>query len=255
MTEYVVDRPRFREAAAAASLKREKNGIGTQNEKTLHAALKKYYSSPDSVEEAKVGRFRADLLLPDGIVEIQTGSVGTLAEKLRRLPYDLPVTVVLPVMQKKTLFWIDSASGELSPGRRSPKKGCFTDLLPDLYYFSDFLKKPTFTLIFFLYDGEEYKITSPKGSKGYGARRLERIPKEAVRAARFEGTREDYLLLLPEGLGSPFKAADFSRKTRFRGRKLSLALKTLELSGAVKKEKEGRAVRYIPVNGDAPPAP
>ena len=63
-----------------------------QNEKLLHALLKKYYLAPGGAEEVREGRSICDLRNPDGAVEIQTGSTYPLVPKLRALLPLLPVT-------------------------------------------------------------------------------------------------------------------------------------------------------------------
>ncbi|MBQ9468796.1 MAG: hypothetical protein IJU52_07310 [Clostridia bacterium] len=249
MIEILPDRARF-EAAVLTAHGHKKEGIGTQNEKILHAALKKYFLAPGGKEEVKVGAYYADVMNPDGIVEIQTGSAGKLTAKLRALLREHRVTVVLPVMRRKTLYWIDARSGDLSGGRRSPKTGSFTDLLPELGAFGEFYGNERFALLFFLYDGEEYKVTSKNGGKGYGARRVERNPTEALRVTAFDGSPGDFLALLPD-LPDRFKAGDLVKKTSLRGIRLHAALGVLVSSGALLKEKEGRFVFYAKQKGGA----
>ena len=61
---------------------RSKKGIGTLGEKTLHAVLKNYYEPFEQNHEIKVGRFVADIVGEQGVIEIQTRSFGNLLDKL-----------------------------------------------------------------------------------------------------------------------------------------------------------------------------
>ena len=78
-----MDCNRFQQACRQAreSL-RGQNGIGTLGEKTLHAALKAYYEPDAESHEIKIGRYIADIVGENGIIEIQTQSFDKLRKKL-----------------------------------------------------------------------------------------------------------------------------------------------------------------------------
>lgn len=77
-----MDCNRFQQACRQAreSL-RGQNGIGTIGEKTLHAALKAYYEPDAESHEIKIGRYIADIVGENGIIEIQTQSFDKLRKK------------------------------------------------------------------------------------------------------------------------------------------------------------------------------
>ena len=85
-----MDCNRFQQACRQAreSL-RGQNGIGTLGEKTLHAALKAYYEPDAESHEIKIGRYIADIVGENGIIEIQTQSFDKL-RKNSRLFYPSP---------------------------------------------------------------------------------------------------------------------------------------------------------------------
>ena len=58
------------------------NGIGTLKEKTLHAVLKNFYEPDISCHEIKIGRFVADILHENQVVEIQTRNFNSMRKKL-----------------------------------------------------------------------------------------------------------------------------------------------------------------------------
>ena len=91
-------------------------GIGTLGEKSLHAALKRYLEPDETFREVAIGRYVADIVNPEGIIEIQTGGFGRLREKLGFFLDHYPVTVVYPVAQVKWLIGVDQ-DGTMWAGR------------------------------------------------------------------------------------------------------------------------------------------
>ena len=81
MLPLQVDEARFAKALQRAK-GRDKEGIGTQNEKLVHATLKNYFFEDGAVMEAPVCGFVADLLLEKEIVEIQTSSFSYLKKRV-----------------------------------------------------------------------------------------------------------------------------------------------------------------------------
>ena len=243
MLPLQVDRERFFKALEAAK-KRDKAGIGTQNEKLVHATLKNYFYEEGAVMEAPVGSFVADLLYENEIFEIQTSSFSYLKRKLPALLAEHEVTVVCPLMRQKTLYWIDPQSGALGGGRKSPKRGQPCHLLHEMFYLADFIGHPRFRIVIFLYDGEEYKLADGWSRDGKrGAHRKERVPIEVVDL--FEISSEyDLALLLPRGCPPVFTTKEFSRLSSLRGLRLGAALKLLLQKGVVAREKKNRAYEY-----------
>ena len=238
-----VDADRFF-ASLERARAREKGGIGTQNEKLLHATLKDYFAIEGAVAEYEVEGFFADLFADGELVEIQTGNFCYLRKKLPPLLEKHPVTVICPLMRSKTLFWIDPQTGELSAGRKSPKKGKYCHLLGQIYPLMDLVGQEGLRLVVFLYDGEEYKRAdgwSKDGKKG--SHRIERIPTQPLDLLEL-CSPYDYAALLPEGCPLTFDAADFSRRTSLKGRRLSGALKMLLKIGVLSREKQGRSYLY-----------
>ena len=77
------DPERFIETKEAVlASERERNGIGTLGEKSLHLILKSYYEPLYALHEQKLGRYVADILNEDGVIEIQTRSLSAMRKKL-----------------------------------------------------------------------------------------------------------------------------------------------------------------------------
>ena len=103
-------------------------GIGTLAEKTIHSVLKHFYAGVPEYEERRVlppaGRgsgFVADVARPDGIFEVQTRHFYLMKRKITAFLMVSPVTIVYPVVFRKTLRWVDPEDGTVSVPRRTGK--------------------------------------------------------------------------------------------------------------------------------------
>lgn len=208
-----MDKARFEEICDAWLVsEREKIGIGTQSEKSLHAILKRYFEPNETKHEVKVGTHIADIAREGEIIEIQTRDLYRLAPKLSTFLVENRVTVVHPIVVKKRLFWLDKETGECKSARKSNKCGKEVDLLPELYGLRTFLHHPNFRVCVILLDVNEYRALD-----GYGkdrkkrATKLDRIPSALLDEIYLESP-EDYRRFLPEGLPSAFTSEDY-RKT------------------------------------------
>ena len=216
-------------------------GIGTLGEKSLHAALKLYLEPEEVHREVMVGRFVADIVNEDGIMEIQTAGFGRLREKLDFYLPHYPVTVVYPVAGVK---WLISVSGEggMSRRRRSPKAEGPWSILPELYSLREQLKHPGLRFCVPVLEVEEYRLKDGRGRRGYT--RWERMPVRLLDEVWVRGPA-DYPLLLPPGLPAEFTAQDFRRCGGFPPMNGSLALSAARELGAVERVgSRGRAYLY-----------
>ncbi len=231
--------------AAALETERGGRGIGTLGERTLHAVLKNYFEPRPENHEIKIGRYVADIVNDEGITEIQTRSFDRLRAKLAAFSALAPVTVVCPVVRRKTLVWIDPESGEMSKPRKSPKNGRLTDALRELCRIHEFIGKENIRICIILLDCEEYRMRDGWANDGKrGSTRYERIPTELVEEIYIE-TAEDLRSLLPSSLPSTFTAANFRRAVGFGGMSASFALKMLVEHGIIiRSGKSGKAFLY-----------
>lgn len=221
--------------------RRNREGIGRLGEKLVHASLKLFYEPDVTRHEIKVDGFVCDIVAENGIVEIQTGPFTPLKRKLEALLPTHRVTVVHPVAIKKTLIWID-AEGSFSSPVKSPKKESVLNAFDKIVSLLPYLTDANLTLVIPLLEVEEYRLLHPK----YGKRRstrYERVP-TALSGEVILKTSADYEALLPESLPDSFSADDFSKCLKLRGRTLSAALKVLSALGVLRREKDGRRVRY-----------
>lgn len=184
--------------------------IGTQQEKTIHRAIK-YYLCPDETHhEFKIGRFVADIYQDGHITEIQTGSFRSLKTKLQALLPHYPITVVYPVIRRKTIYTIDSM-GTLSEGKKSPRIGKALFIASELVQIKEFLMHPHLDFIIFLVDCDEYRTKTMEQNRfRKKAERMEQNPKGEPLLIPLRSI-DDFKALFPTNLPSPFTSKDFQK--------------------------------------------
>ena len=103
-------------------------------EMSLHRALKERYATGgDGRSEVVVGRFRIDAVDDMGrLIEVQSGPLGPLAGKLRRLLPDHRMRIVKPVVLTRRVVRKSRLDGPDLSSRRSPKRGALLDVFDDL---------------------------------------------------------------------------------------------------------------------------
>lgn len=191
------DRSRFNDAVNKA-LARERAGIGTLNEKTIHAALKNYFSE-DFDQEAKIGGFYADIVTENGIIEVQTANWGKLNKKLEVMLDVCHTTVVYPFEQRTKTVSVSDTSGEVLRKSGFRKANSLTDFFLELYRIKSFLTNPNLTICIVQLDIEKVSYVSEKTGKRRGKGKYTKTP-SAVNNEIYLEKPQDYLVLLPEGI-------------------------------------------------------
>ncbi len=224
---------------------REKNGIGTLSEKTVHAVLKNYYAPDEDMHEIPLENCVADIYTGEEIVEIQTRSFNRMRTKLDRFLPLYPVTIVYPIPFVKRLFWIDEESGEISGGRKSPVKGNPYMAFSELYKIKMYLKEPNLRIRLVFLNMEEYKLLNGwSRDKKKGSSRFDRIPVSVEKEVEFT-CPQDYLQLVPYELQEPFTAAEFAREVHIRKELAGVVVHILHYLEVLEKDgKRGNAFLY-----------
>ena len=222
-----------------------KAGIGTLSEKTLHAVLKHYFASSTDEHEIKIGRYVADIVGENGIIEIQTQCFDKLRNKLTEFLDCARVTVVYPIAQTKWLCWIDRETGHVTQKRKSPKTGTAFDAFFELYKIKQMLKHPNLTICLVLLELEEYRyLDGWSKDKKKGSSRCERMPVKLVDEIYLHSTK-DYSGLIPKSLPMPFTTKDFAKAAKIRLRAAQVSLNILHDMGVVERVgKQGNAYLY-----------
>ncbi|MFA5036267.1 MAG: hypothetical protein WC479_03740 [Candidatus Izemoplasmatales bacterium] len=185
--------------------------IGTQKEKTLHRAIKYYFSSDEATHEFKIGHYIVDIFFDGAIIEIQTGSFFPLKTKLEALLLKYHITIVYPIVNHKTIYMIDEM-GVLSPKRNSPRKGQPLAIGQQLAQIRDLLCHPNLDFIIFLVDVDEYRTKTIVTSKHKSFDRIDQYPKGTPILYHLN-KRKDYISLLPSQLISPFTMKSMQKIT------------------------------------------
>ena len=183
---------------------RQRFGIGTLSEKTVHAIVKNYLQPDEDYQEIPIENYVADIYQNGEIIEIQTRSFDKMRNKLKAFLPLYPVTIVYPIPREKKIIWIDEESGELSAPRKSPLKGTRYNIFPELYKIKMFLKDPNIRLKLILMDMEEYKLLNGwSKDKKKGSSRYDRIPTNLVEEIEINCV-EDYMQFVPYELEDEF---------------------------------------------------
>lgn len=238
-----MDEKAFEKAIALAREGEGRGGIGTLSEKLLHRTLKYYYEPDPEKHEVPVGSFFADILNECGVTEIQTGSFFHIDRKLGEFLKVCPVTLIAPVVRRKRVIYIDPATGEMTKPRISPKKGRTEQVFRELIHIRNRLADEGLVVAVPLIDADEYRVRREKKrafrDKGYD--RAELVPTALVSESVFV-TREDWLMLLPEGLDG-FTARELKEALALDPRLAQEMCASLAFAGALKRE--GRRGNYI----------
>lgn len=224
---------------------RERYGIGTLQEKTVHAVLKDYYAPDKDMQEIPLEGYVADIYTGEEVIEIQTAHFDKMRRKLDRFLPLYPVTIVYPVPKIKWLSWIDEESGECSQPRKSPVKGSVYRAFYELYKIKPYLADPNLRLCFPLLEIQEYRLLNGwSRDKKRGSCRYDRIPLALVEEVCFERV-EDYIQLIPYELEEPFTVKEFAKAVREPANIAGTVLHILNYLHVVERcENRGKAYTY-----------
>lgn len=241
-----MDQLKFQEACAeVVDKERERHGIGTLGEKTLHAVLKRYFESREEYQEIRLGGYVADISNEDGVIEIQTRNFNALRKKLKVFLESGKVMIVYPIPYIKWLRWIQEQTGETTDRRKSPKKGAPYQAFYELYKIKEFLLHPNLSICIVLLNVEEYRLLNGwSEDKKRGSTRYDRIPLEIVDEIYIQNVK-GYDIMLPDTLDKNFTSKDYKKCTKLTISQAQTALHVLHYVGAIKRVgKQGRAYVY-----------
>lgn len=223
---------------------RQRLGIGTLAEKSLHAILKLYYAPDQEMQEIPIDRFVADIFTGTEIIEIQTRQFNKMRDKLSSFLKLYPVTIVYPIPRYKWLIWIDEECGELSKPHKSPVNGNVYQAFVELYKIKMFLKDPNLRLKLVFLDMEEYRLLNGwSRDKKRGSHRYDRVPSQLVSEVSINEPK-DYMQFIPPDL-EQFTSKEFAKSAHINVRLAQLVLNILFHMECVEKQgKEGNSILY-----------
>lgn len=216
-------------------------GIGTLNEGSLHAALKRLYSTSGDVFEVPRAGFVIDIVRDEDkpterLIEIQTGSFGALGKKLDRLLNDHEILLVYPIAVSTILDRSDRST------RRSPKRGSIYQLLDELVSLPTMLDHPNLELEVVLHTEIRKQVHDPTLRRRRGGyRTVDRQLVEVVETQHF-GSMDDLAELAPSDLPDRFTTADIAERSdmsREAARKLCYCLTAAGVYEVIDRTKAG----------------
>jgi hypothetical protein len=220
-------------------------GIGSLNETTLHADLKRWYAQPGDRLEIKVDGYVVDIVRGELLIEIQTRNFNALKRKLHSLTENHPVRLIHPIPLEKWIVRL-AADGETHLSRRkSPRRGRLEQLFAELVRIPGLIAHPNFSLEVILVRMEEIQLDDGRGSwrrKGrsiYDRRLLEVVSQRVFSAP------DDFLALLPPGLPTLFTNRDLARalaQPRHVAQKMTYCLSRMDV--LVQAGQRGRSYLY-----------
>ncbi len=221
------------------------SGIGTLQEKTLHAILKYYFEPDNTYHEIRYEGFVADILHDQDVIEIQTRGFDKLRRKLDVFLEKGEVRVVYPVAYEKYIEWIDQETGTITDKRKSPKRGTPYEAFFELYKIKQYLTHPNLSLSIVLVNMEEQRILNGwSADKKRGSTRYERIPTKLVDQVDINSV-EDYAKLIPDTLEKTFSTKSYRQATKLSIGRARTAIHVLHYVGAIKKVgKQGNLILY-----------
>ena len=224
---------------------RQRLGIGTLSEKTVHALLKQYMEPDEDHQEIPIENYVADIYKDGEIIEIQTRQFNKMRNKLNAFLPLYPVTIVYPIPREKYVIWIDTETGELSKPRKSPLKGTPYTVFPELYKIKMYLKDKNLRFKLILMDMEEYReLNGWSPDKKKGSSRYDRIPTQLIKEVEIN-CPEDYMQFVPYELDGEFTVKDFAKAAHIPSRLAGIVINILYYIGTIDRSgKKGNAYLY-----------
>lgn len=209
-----MDKTAFNRAVARIVYQeRERQGIGTLSEKTLHAVVKNYVEPNEDYHEVPLEGYVADVFRENEVFEIQTAHFDVLRRKLDKFLPLYKVTIVYPIPAVKWVIWVEPETGLEVSRRKSPKRGSQYQAFRELYRIKTYLNHPNLNLLFLFIDMEETKILDGwSKDKKRGATKYDRIPTALVDEMLFECV-EDYRMMIPPEL-SGFTTREYAKSAK-----------------------------------------
>ena len=228
------------------------SGIGSLNEKGLHAALKAWYQEPGDLVEQPIDGFVADLVRDGQIIEIQTRGVSALRRKFDLLLDSHPIRLIHPISETKWIKRIQD-DGEVLSRRRSPKRGIPAAVCLELVAFPSLLSHPHFELEVVLVQEEEIRRPDPKAWRRNGWGVAERTLLEVGESTVLDSP-VSLLGLLPTDLPEVFTTADLAtglKRTRHDAQTVAYCLRISGAAEEVGRDHRGILYRLPPSRGTA----
>ena len=210
------------------------------NEHSLHSEIKRAYSLPGDVFEAKLDNYVVDILRGELAIEVQTKNFSAVKNKLQTLTKTHQVRLVYPLSENKWITYTAKTNRTVDK-RKSPRKGKLTDLFRELIRIPEMLSNDNFSLEVLFIDEEEVRCDDRKGSwRRRGVSIKERRLVKVNDRLLFQN-KSDYLRILPNSLSEVFTNKELAKSAQINvraAREITYCLRESNLIRVV--EKKGR---------------
>lgn len=231
--------------------------IGVLQERSLHAALKKWYARRGDKIETPLEGYHIDLVRGDLLIEIQTRNFFALKKKLSKLLETHRLRLVHPIAQEKWLVRVAADGVTEISRRRSPKRGTFHDIFDELVAIPTLLAHPNFSLDILLI--HEQEIRRVRAAHEKPAKRT-RFPRDwdrhdhqllQVVDSRLIESLDDLRAFLPNNLPAQFTNRELARAlggNYSRAQSMTYVMRQIGILERV--GKRGRAILYAVPTAD-----
>jgi len=177
----------------------------------LHIALQEYYAGEGGETEVAHGRYKLDAVRDGVAYEIRTANFFKIRDKIEKLAKQMPVVVVYPIAETKTIVRVDAETGEEISKRRSPKRGGIQYVFPELRHIAGLLASDNVN--FEICWTAERELRTPQERNTRYHRRVSLVGRELVEVIRTQrfATPEDWAVVLPANLPRQFSVADLAQ--------------------------------------------
>jgi hypothetical protein len=216
--------------------------IGTASEQSVHRAIKYWISTDPTTHEVRIDGRIADVFVDGRVYEIQTRSFGAIRDKVRTLLVHHPVTIVYPVVRRRTVYAI-GIDGAVGRGHVLPRRKRVAAILAELPGLGDLVGAPGLDFLVVAFDASEYRTaTFAKAGKRTG--RIDIYPGGMPETHRFADLRS-FMTLIPETLPRPFTVKDLAKALGMSAADAGRAAVFLRTNGLVRiVGKTGNANQY-----------
>jgi len=220
--------------------------IGTNNESSLHYALKCQYAGSGGKTEAEVGGFVADGIRKDGeYIEVQTGSFGPLKKKVKEFAALGKVRIIHPIAVTKTIE-VYAKNGKLLYRRKSPVHGTHWDIFDALMYAPELSLIRGVTIEIALVDIIEKRVKDGKGARRRKGISIQDKELSAFHESILLSRHKDYLRFIPFKKAEEFTVVSHAEKAGIKKWMSQKALYTLTKMNLIKRVgKKGNAWVYV----------
>lgn len=177
-------------------------------ETSLHRQIKEGFGAgPGARTEVVLNGFRIDAVSAEGeLIEVQSGALGPLRAKLRRLLGGHRIRVIKPVVLRRRVVRRARRDGKDLSSRLSPKRGAVLDVFDDLIGLTSVFPHPNLSVEVWGVEIDEVRVPRRRWP-GYAVvdRRLREVADKTV-------LRDSAALwtLLPEDVVDPFTTRDLA---------------------------------------------